>query len=134
VLEYPTQREVCCHTGGGMVWDDTGNLYLAVGNNTGNLPFSTTDERPDRSSWDDQRSSSNTNDLRGKLLRIHPEPNGTYSIPAGNLYPPGTSQTRPEIYAMGSEPAAQRAATGFVQGEITRRRRDTPNVVRGTTS
>ena len=37
VLEIPTQREVCCHTGGGMTWDESGNLYLAVGNNTGNV-------------------------------------------------------------------------------------------------
>src|SRR5690606_22960248 len=26
---------------------------------------------------------------------------GTYSIPPGNLFPPGTPRTRPEIYAMG---------------------------------
>jgi cytochrome c len=136
VLEYPTQREVCCHTGGGMVWDDAGNLYLAVGNNTGNMPFSTTDERPDRSSWDDQRSSSNTNDLRGKILRIHPEADGTYSIPAGNLYPPGTPQTRPEIYAMGLRNPwrlSRDSRTGFVYwGEIgPDAGEDTPNVVRG---
>ena len=41
------------------------------------------------------------NDLRGKILRIHPEPDGTYTIPAGNLFPPGTPGTRPEIYTMG---------------------------------
>ena len=136
VLEYPTQREVCCHTGGGMVWDEAGNLYLAVGNNTGNMPFSTTDERPDRSSWDDQRSSANTNDLRGKILRIHPEADGTYSIPAGNLYPPGTPQTRPEIWAMGLRNPwrlSRDSRTGFVYwGEIgPDAGEDTPNVVRG---
>ncbi len=102
VLEIPTQREVCCHTGGGMTWDQAGDLYLAVGNNTGNVAEkSQTDERPDRKNWDDQRGSGNTNDLRGKILRIHPEPDGTYTIPEGNLFPKGTPKTRPEIYVMG---------------------------------
>ena len=39
--------------------------------------------------------------MRGKILRIHPEANGSYTIPAGNLFPPGTPKTRPEIYTMG---------------------------------
>jgi cytochrome c len=102
VLEIPTQREVCCHTGGGMTWDQSGNLYLAVGNNTGNVAEkSQTDERPDRKNWDDQRGSANSNDLRGKILRIHPNQDASYSIPEGNLFPKGTPKTRPEIYIMG---------------------------------
>lgn len=102
MLEIPTQREVCCHTGGGMTWDKDGNLFLTVGNNTGNVADkSQTDERPDRKNWDDQRGSGNTNDLRGKILRIHPEKDGTYTIPDGNLFPKGTAKTRPEIYVMG---------------------------------
>ena len=101
MLEVTTQREVCCHTGGGMVWDKAGNLYLTVGNNTGNQQAAQTDERPERSSWDDQGHAGNTNDLRGKILRIHPEPDGTYTIPDGNLFPKGTAKTRPEIYSMG---------------------------------
>jgi glucose/arabinose dehydrogenase len=36
LLEIPTQREVCCHTGGGMAFDVQGNLYMTVGNNTAN--------------------------------------------------------------------------------------------------
>ncbi len=136
ILEYPTQREVCCHTGGGMTWDADGNLYLATGNNTGNMPFSTTDERPDRSSWDDQRTSASTNDLRGKILRIRPRPDGTYSIPPGNLYPPGAPQTRPEIYAMGLRNPwrlSRDSRTGYLYwGEIgPDAGEDTPNVVRG---
>lgn len=101
VLEVTTQREVCCHTGGGMTWDKAGNLLLTVGNNTGNDRAAQTDERPGRESWDDQGHAGNTNDLRGKILRIHPEPDGTYTIPEGNLYPKGTAKTRPEIYSMG---------------------------------
>ncbi|HEU5473672.1 MAG TPA: ThuA domain-containing protein [Actinophytocola sp.] len=105
VLDIPVQREQCCHHGGGLVFDKgTGDLWLANGDNTN--PFASDgytpiDERPGRSAWDAQKSSANTNDLRGKVLRIHPESDGTYTIPAGNLFPPGTARTRPEIYAMG---------------------------------
>lgn len=103
VLEVPTQRETCCHTGGGMAWDKAGNLFLTVGNNTGNPVAGTSglDERPGRSSWDDQRGAGSTNDLRGKILRIHPEDDGGYTIPEGNLFPVGTAKTKSEIYTMG---------------------------------
>jgi PKD repeat protein len=50
---------------------------------------------------DARRSALNTNDLRGKVLRIHVNSDGTYSVPSGNLFAPGTPKTRPEIYAMG---------------------------------
>src|SRR5688500_1675838 len=42
------------------------------------------------------------NDLRGKILRIIPQPDGTYTIPAGNLFPADGSAGRPEIYVMGN--------------------------------
>jgi cytochrome c len=105
LLQVPVQRAECCHHGGGMVFDKkTGDLWLANGDNTN--PFASDgyaplDEQPGRSSWDSQRTAANTNDLRGKLLRIHPEADGTYTVPAGNLFPPGTAKTKPEIYAMG---------------------------------
>ena len=101
LLEFPVDRENTSHTGGGTAWDRDGNLYLTVGNNTGNGLLAQTDERPGRENFDDQRAASNTNDLRGKILRIHPEPDGTYTIPDGNLFPKGTARTRPEIYTMG---------------------------------
>lgn len=103
VLEIPTQREECCHTGGGMVFDEEGNLFLTVGNNTVNPRSGTSnlDDRPGQENNDDQRAPGNTNDLRGKILRIHPEDDGSYSIPEGNLFPQGTEKTRPEIYTMG---------------------------------
>jgi cytochrome c len=122
LLEYAVQREQCCHTGGGMAWDAAGNLYITVGNNTSNSGGSQTDERPGRTPWDDQRGAANTNDLRGKILRIHPEPDGTYTIPAGNLFPPGTAGTRPEIYTMGHRNpwrVSIDSRTGFVYwGEV----------------
>ena len=103
LLEVGTQREQCCHTGGSIAFDSKGNLYLSTGDNSN--PFATgyapIDERPGRSPWDAQKSSANTNDLRGKIIRIHPEPDGTYTIPEGNLFPKGTAKTRPEIYTMG---------------------------------
>lgn len=103
VLEVPTQRQECCHTGGGMVFDQEGNLFLTVGNNTVNPRegSSNLDERPGMENSDDQRAPGNTNDLRGKILRIHPEDDGTYTIPEGNLFPVGTEKTKPEIYTMG---------------------------------
>ena len=101
LLTIPVDRENTNHTGGGMAWDKAGNLYLTVGNNTGNRLTAQTDERPGFSHLDDQRGASNTNDLRGKILRIHPEPDGSYTIPKGNLFPEGTAKTRAEIYTMG---------------------------------
>jgi cytochrome c len=101
MLTIPVDRAGTNHTGGGMTWDAAGNLYLTVGNNTGNSQFMQSDERPGRQMADDQRGAANSNDLRGKILRIHPEPDGTYTTPAGNMFPPGTPNTRPEIYTMG---------------------------------
>jgi cytochrome c len=103
LLHVATQREQCCHTGGKLDWDAQGNLYLSTGDNTSprSTVYSPSDERPGRSPWDAQKSAANTNDLRGKILRIHPEANGTYTIPDGNLFPKGTDKTRPEIYTMG---------------------------------
>ena len=77
MLEWEAQREVCCHTGGGMAWDKDGNLLIAVGNNRGNNSASQTDERPGKAAWDDQGGTANSNSLEGKILRIHPESDGT---------------------------------------------------------
>ncbi|PSR52756.1 PKD domain-containing protein [Adhaeribacter arboris] len=104
LLEIPTQRKYCCHSAGYLHFGPGGLLYLATGDNTnaeeteGYIPI---DERPGRQLADDQATAANSNDLRGKILRIKPEPDGTYSIPEGNLFPVGTPKTRPEIYTMG---------------------------------
>ncbi|MEO5714325.1 MAG: PQQ-dependent sugar dehydrogenase, partial [Luteolibacter sp.] len=58
------------------------------------------DNRENRMPWDAGRSAGNTNDLRGKILRIRPTQTG-YTIPKGNLFPQGTAKTRPEIFVMG---------------------------------
>ena len=103
LLEVGTQRLKCCHTGGSMAFDTKGNLYVSTGDNSNPFfsGYAPLDERPGRMPWDAQKSSGNTNDLRGKIIRIHPEPDGTYTIPDGNLFPKGTAKTRPEIYTMG---------------------------------
>ncbi|WP_277484434.1 PKD domain-containing protein [Catalinimonas alkaloidigena] len=99
VLEWPTQRECCYHAAGDMAFDSQGNLYIATGDNTNHSQYSTLDEtNPNFSS---ENTSSNTDDLRGKILRIKPQPDGTYTIPGGNLFPNGVDG-RPEIYVMGA--------------------------------
>lgn len=104
LLEIPTDRH-CCHSGGSLEFGPDGNLFIAVGDNTNPFEssgFAPIDERQGREAWDAQRSAANSNDLRGKILRIKPQDDGTYSIPEGNLFPNGTPKTRPEIYVMGN--------------------------------
>ncbi|MFI6077405.1 PQQ-dependent sugar dehydrogenase [Actinoplanes sp. NPDC051343] len=105
ILEVGTDRGMCCHVGGKIDFDSKGNLYLSTGDDSNPYfsdGFAPIDERPGRNPvFDAQRSAGNTNDLRGKLLRIKVRPDGDYTIPKGNLFPPGTPKTRPEIYAMG---------------------------------
>src|SRR5258708_17932899 len=59
------------------------------------------DDRPGHLQYDSRRGAGNTNDLRGKILRIKLRPDGSYEIPEGNLFPKGEPKTRPEIYVMG---------------------------------
>ncbi|MGW4642569.1 ThuA domain-containing protein [Sphaerisporangium sp. NPDC004334] len=106
IIEVPAYRNVDepGHTGGYMAFGPNGNLYIAPGDDTnpnGSSGYAPIDERSGREHYDAQRSAANTNDLRGKILRIHPESDGTYTVPSGNLFAPGTAKTRPEIYAMG---------------------------------
>nr|WP_218566076.1 ThuA domain-containing protein [Vallicoccus soli] len=110
LLQWETQIHSCCHAGGGMAFDDEGNLYVGSGDSNssgGSGGYSGNNweqEYAGISFQDARRTAGNTNDLNGKILRIHPEDDGTYSIPAGNLFPesrdPG-DKTRPEIYVMG---------------------------------
>jgi PKD repeat protein len=110
IIEVPASREPDepGHTGGGLDFDLDGNLLLGVGDDVnphsepsgGYAPLS---ER-DGTFHDARATSANTNDLRGKLLRITPGADGGYTIPAGNLFDEAQDtegKTRPEIYAMG---------------------------------
>lgn len=104
ILQFEVDRNECCHSAGSMAFDADGHLFIATGDNTN--PFASDgyaplDDRAGRAPWDARRTSGNTNDLRGKILRIIPGDEGGYTIPEGNLFPEGTAFTRPEIYVMG---------------------------------
>jgi hypothetical protein len=105
IMQVATDRGQCCHVGGKIDFDREGNLYLSTGDDTNPFfsdGYAPIDERANRNPvFDAQRSAGNTNDLRGKLLRIKVGKNGGYTVPKGNLFKPGTPKTRPEIYAMG---------------------------------
>jgi cytochrome c len=84
VLITIPQSPLSQHPGGALAFDGDGNLWITTGDNGKGWP------------------SANTNDLRGKILRIKPTADGSYTIPAGNLFPPGTDKAKPEIYIMGN--------------------------------
>ncbi len=105
ILQVKNQRLGCCHSGGSVEFGPDGLLYLSVGDDTNPFAsdgYSPSDERPGRAQWDAQRTSANSQDLRGKILRIRPEADGSYTIPAGNLFDPNGEAGRPEIYIMGN--------------------------------
>ena len=111
IIEVPARRlpDEPGHTGGALDFDADGNLYLSVGDDVnphsepsgGYAPISTREG----TFHDARATSANTNDLRGKLLRITPKADEPgYTIPDGNLFPEADDaddKTRPEIYAMG---------------------------------
>lgn len=112
ILQFYSQRNICCHTGGSIAFDKDGLLFVSTGDNT--TPFDESnqryvshgyaplDDRKGHEQYDARRTSGNANDLRGKILRIKINEDGSYTIPAGNLYPEGTANTRPEIYVQGN--------------------------------
>ena len=98
------------HVGGaGLDFDSAGNLYLGVGddvspNASGHSGYTPMDYRA-AERWDARKTSANTADLRGKIVRITPKqgdiPAGTrpgvdatYAIPAGNMFA-GRHRRRP---------------------------------------
>src|SRR5690606_4791822 len=99
----PWQQPDGQHFGGGMTWDKDGNLYLSIGADShptqySPLPFTNEGGRGE----DEARTASNTNDLRGKIIRIRPQSDGSYLIPEGNLFAQDSPNTLPEIYVMGN--------------------------------
>ncbi len=100
LLDWPYDTEHVFHMGGAMFMDGKGDLYIGNGDNCHYDPGLPVDIRPDRKNWDAFRSAANSRDLRGKILRIHPTPDGGYSIPKRNLFEDG-KDGRAEIYGMG---------------------------------
>lgn len=113
ILRVPVDRGICCHVGGDIDFDAEGNLYLSTGDDSNPFEsdgYAPIDERlTSHPALDAQRSAANTDDLRGKILRIHVESDGSYTIPEGNLFAVALStessdrsdNRRPEIFAMG---------------------------------
>ena len=109
-------RGLCCHVGGQIDFDSEGNLFLSTGDDTNpfqSAGYTPIDDRVTRNpAFDARRTSGNTNDLRGKLLRIRLM-DGTRSrmimirvrafVPdsGGKLFGRNQARTRPEIFAMG---------------------------------
>ncbi|HEX5598343.1 MAG TPA: ThuA domain-containing protein [Micromonosporaceae bacterium] len=115
IMQVPVNRGACCHVAGDITFDSKNNLWLVTGDDTpagagGSGGWSPHNDAVSPSGVyqaphvDARRTSGNTNDLGGKILRITVQPDGSYTIPEGNLFPQtgeNVGKTRPEIYAMG---------------------------------
>jgi len=134
ILQYQRESSITQHMGGGLSMNQDGTLVFGTGEGS-NYNAANANGGYGPMYWpypteDSQRSSSNTNDLRGKIIRIKPIPfpdnetpdtgvGSTYTIPSGNFRQllssassptsviPGWDTTddstkiRPEIYDFG---------------------------------
>ncbi len=121
ILEFRIFAQ-CCHYGGDLEWGPDGNLWMSTGDNNNPTYSNVNPSDPSFVYRDVRATAGNTNDIRGKVLRIRPIAfpdnqtptpgiGSTYTIPAGNLrdYFGGTgywssaeqAMVRPEIYSMG---------------------------------
>ncbi|WP_286308143.1 PQQ-dependent sugar dehydrogenase [Agromyces mangrovi Wang et al. 2018] len=107
IIKVEVQRGQCCHVGGDIDFDADGNVYISTGDNTpastpGSNGFAPNNDAPGMNpGFDSRRGAGSTNDLRGAVLRITVQEDGSYTIPEGNLFAEGTENTRPEIFVMG---------------------------------
>jgi len=75
------------HNGGDLAFGPDGHLYITLGDGG--------------SGGDPQGNAQDPTDPLGNILRIHPEPDSTYSIPADNPWANAGGDTLPEIWASG---------------------------------
>ncbi len=104
--EYAIDQN-CCHTGGDLQFGNNGELFVSTGDNSNPFTeegYSPIDLRADAAKSDALRGAGNTQDFRGKVLRIIPKEAGGYDIPKGNLFS-DAKDGRPEIYVMGTRNA-----------------------------
>lgn len=97
----------CCHTGGDLEFGNNGELFVSTGDNSNPFTeegYGPLDMREDAAKSDSLRGAGNTQDFRGKVLRIIPKETGGYDIPKGNLFS-DAKDGRPEIYVMGTRNA-----------------------------
>ncbi|HEX2746815.1 MAG TPA: PQQ-dependent sugar dehydrogenase, partial [Verrucomicrobiales bacterium] len=99
VLEVPLGKgPVQSHCGGGLAWDAAGNLLIGVGDNM--APQDLPAVHPTDIMRDSRGTAGNSKELRGKILRITPKADGSYSTPPGNMFT-DPAEGRPEVFAMG---------------------------------
>ena len=99
ILTIPLRSEGDqAHCGAGLAWDAQGNLLIGVGDNM--PPQDVPAIHAEDAGRDARGTAGNSQELRGKILRITPKPDGTYGIPAGNLFA-DAAQGRPEVFAFG---------------------------------
>lgn len=111
------------HCGGGLCLDTSGNLLIGIGDNS--PPQDLPAIHPVEHHRDSRRTAGNSMELRGKILRIRPAADGTYTIPEGNLFT-DPAKGRPEVYAMGvrnpfriaADPGTGMIAFGDVGGNV----------------
>jgi cytochrome c len=109
------------HTGGAMAFDAQGDLWITVGKNAPDYPNSYSETSESHST---EATAANLAELRGGILRIHPDNSARgYAIPEGNFgsywsdYFKGkgnadlatqysdTTKVRPELYVKGTRNA-----------------------------
>jgi plastocyanin/glucose/arabinose dehydrogenase len=112
IIRIPQQYDSCCHHGGNLEFGPEGNLWISVGDDSEIVDdWSGLDDREVmHPAYDVARTSGNTADLRGSILRITPKADGDYAVPEGNLKEIHENRLgeefddeefRPEIFSLG---------------------------------